>query len=162
MILLEDGPKDAEQLAAWLEQPLDLVAAELAAMGRDFLVKRMGFERRWALTEYQAPSERPHLAKPAAARTAAMRSAQIDDEPDLEEIHDDSEPPMDQDATIDDDLVADRPMKRLAPASAGTSWWVGKESREEFAAAARARDAEMSTNKTWRQGQVSFDRFADR
>jgi len=68
LALLEDGPKDTGVLATWLGHPNARIVAALNLMARDGLVKRVGAERRWALSSYEAPKERPHLRDAAARR----------------------------------------------------------------------------------------------
>lgn len=105
MILLEDGPHGANQLATWLKQPSARVLWELKRMAREGLVQRVGADKRWALASATVPA-------PPAVKSDAILEALADEEELLDA------PPR----------RAGRPKLRKdetpAPSSREPGWWV--------------------------------------
>lgn len=172
LAILEERPYLEEELADLFGTSADVVRDALKQLHRSCAVKRVGAERRWALLTYQAPTERPHLTKPARIR--ALVSADADEEPG-------DEVPLDRDDAApdpDDDIVDDVPEppqrgqrlgdhgRRLYPvgtrhtptkkakAADTPAWWVAfaaPDQRDAFITAAAARDVEMrEKSATWK------------
>ena len=58
LALIEDGPKSAEIVAAWLHVPRIAVVHAFQQLRRDGLVKRTGTAKDWCLASYQAVNGR--------------------------------------------------------------------------------------------------------
>lgn len=119
LLLLEDGPHGANQLATWLKQPSARVLWELKRMAREGLVRRVGADKRWVLA--------------GAPDVPVVPPAEPSDDVDLlvdDRLEDASAPDADE---IDELLEAPprravRPKLRKdatpAPSSREPGWWV--------------------------------------
>lgn len=77
LALLEDGPHEAAQLAAWLDTRRITVARELKAMQRDGLARTVGTDKRWVLAGYTATTGRPPVLDREAIARAVLAALPV-------------------------------------------------------------------------------------
>lgn len=141
LALLEDGPKLVPQLAGWLEQPDAQVTKALRGLNKAALVKRLTHDpSRWALMTYLEPPVRP---KPSAH----IKHETTDDwiPPPADDVDEDEAAAV----AAADAVLKPRRQKPIVAIGPG-SWWLGKETREDFAAAARLRNLQLQHDPKWR------------
>jgi len=150
LAVLEERPYLEDELVALFDVPWNVLRFVLKGLSTAGQVKRVGTERKWALSSYQAPVQRPHLTTPARMHRAIEKAANADDQEFLDDLLAPDEVEADQDAEVIADIpVAPERGQRLG--ANGRRIYPAGTRREAFSSAAAARDTEMrEKSSTWR------------